>query len=152
MTSSAARLLATGPAIQVEGLTKTYRMGEVVVPALADVSLEAAAGSMACIMGKSGSGKSTLLRQLGLIDTPTSGTIHIHGRDVTTLSERARSEMRPASLGYVFQEYALLAELTAEENVYLPALMLGQRGRDHKQRARELLELVGLGDRLRHRP
>ena len=85
-----------------------------------------------------GPGKSTVLRQFGLIDTPTSGTIHIDGRDVTALCERVRSEMRLASLGYVFHEYALLAELTAEENVYLPALMLGQCGRDHEQRARAL--------------
>ena len=127
-------------------------MGKVEVRALDDVSLEIAGGSMVCVMGKSGSGKSTLLRQLGLIDTPTAGRVRIHGRDVSALSERRRSRLRLGSLGYVFQEYALLPELTAQENVYLPALMLGARRRDGEQRARSLLEGVGLGERLRHRP
>jgi putative ABC transport system ATP-binding protein len=127
-------------------------MGQVVVPALRDVSLTISAGSMVSIMGKSGSGKSTLLRQLGLIDRPTEGSIHIDGVDVTRLSERRRTGLRLARLGYVFQEYALLAELTAEENVYLPALMLGRSRRDCTARAHELLDAVGLEARRTHRP
>jgi putative ABC transport system ATP-binding protein len=139
-------------AIRVEHLKKIYRMGKVVVRALDDVSLTIADGSMVCIMGKSGSGKSTLLRQLGLIDRPNEGTIVIGDEDVTALGERRRAELRLARLGYVFQEYALLPELTAQENVYLPALMLGQKRRWCRERAGELLGTVGLGERLAHRP
>lgn len=136
----------------VSHLTKAYRLGTVEVRALNDVSLVITRGSMVCIMGKSGSGKSTLLRQLGLIDTPDSGSVVIDGREVTRLTERRRSQLRLAMLGYVFQEYALLAELTAQENVCLPGMMLGRPDVDYRRRAIDLLELVGLGDRTRHRP
>ena len=139
------------PIIVARGLSKTYRRGRVEVRALDDVSLEVGRGSAVCIIGKSGSGKSTLLRQLGLIDVPDSGHIAIDGQDVTKLGERRRSEMRLAKLGYVFQEYALLGELTAEENVSLPSMMLA-RDADHRRRARRALDLVGLLRRARHRP
>lgn len=138
--------------IEVRDLRKTYRLGSVTVAALRDVTLDIHSGAMVCIMGKSGSGKSTLLRQLGLVDRPSSGEIRIDGEEVVQLSERRRSQLRLAKLGYVFQEYALVPELTAEENVYLPALMLGRSRRECRARARELLELVGLGERVRHRP
>jgi putative ABC transport system ATP-binding protein len=138
--------------IEVRDLRKTYRLGSVTVAALRDVTLDIRSGAMVCIMGKSGSGKSTLLRQLGLVDRPSSGEIRIDGEEVVQLSERRRSQLRLAKLGYVFQEYALVPELTAEENVYLPALMLGRSRRECRARARELLELVGLGERVRHRP
>jgi putative ABC transport system ATP-binding protein len=139
-------------AVRVEHVTKTYRMGKVAVPALKGIMLEIPEHSMVCIMGKSGSGKSTLLRQLGLLDKPDEGRIYIRDREVTTLSARKRTMMRLASLGYVFQEYALLPELTAQENVRLPALMLGRSAALGKQRAAELLDAVGLGERLAHRP
>ncbi len=139
-------------AIRASGVTKTYRLGSVDLAALKDVSIDVAVGEMVCIMGKSGSGKSTLLRQLSLIDRPTSGRIVIEGHDVSELSERERARLRLATLGYVFQEYALIPELTAQENVYLPAMMQGGRRRDYRARADELLSQVGLGDRLRHRP
>jgi putative ABC transport system ATP-binding protein len=140
------------PALAADHLTKVYRSGRLHVRALDDVSLRVRRGAMVCIMGKSGSGKSTLLRQLGLIDRPDEGTIVIGGREVTALSERRRGRLRLAKLGYVFQEYALLNELTAEENVYLPAMMLGGRAAGSRRRALELLSLVGLGERARHRP
>jgi putative ABC transport system ATP-binding protein len=140
------------PAVRVDHLRKVYRMGKVSVPALDDVSLTVPEGDMVCIMGRSGSGKSTLLRQLSLIDRPTEGEVHVNGLDVTRLSERGRARLRLESLGYVFQEYALLPELTARENVSLPAMMLGGRARDQRHRAVELLDLVGLGDRVNHRP
>lgn len=139
-------------AVDAEHLTKTYQMGKVEVRALDDVRVRVGAGSMACIMGKSGSGKSTLLRQLGLIDRPTSGQIWLHGQEVTGLPEYQRSALRLSRLGYVFQEYALLPELTAAENVYLPAMMAGQPNRDCRRRAAELLDLVGLAGRAGHRP
>ncbi|MFC5501721.1 ABC transporter ATP-binding protein [Lysinimonas soli] len=144
--------MTSHPIISVEHLRKSYVLGTVTVPALDDVSLSIDAGEMVCIMGKSGSGKSTLLRQLGLIDRPSSGRIVIDGQEVGELSERERSALRLARLGYVFQEYALIPELTAAENVYLPAMMLGRRGIDYRDRAAGLLEQVDLGDRMRHRP
>ncbi|MCK4330926.1 MAG: ABC transporter ATP-binding protein [Dehalococcoidia bacterium] len=136
----------------VQNLTKIYGLGMVEVRALDDVSFTVATGDMVCIMGRSGSGKSTLLRQLGLLDRPTSGQIILEGKVVTKVSDSARGTLRLQYLGYVFQEYALLGELTAHENVYLPGMMLGERGVDFRKRARELLETVGLGDRLRHYP
>jgi putative ABC transport system ATP-binding protein len=135
-----------------EHLQKAYRHGKVSVRALGDVSLAIARGSVVCIMGRSGSGKSTLLRQLGLIDSPDSGRIAIDGEEVASLSARRRGELRLRKLGYVFQEYALLEELTAEENVSLPAIMRGAGRRQCRARASETLELVGLRERARHRP
>ncbi|OGO57704.1 MAG: ABC transporter, partial [Chloroflexi bacterium RBG_19FT_COMBO_47_15] len=138
--------------LKVRNLTKIYGLGEVQVRALDGVSFTVATGDMVCIMGKSGSGKSTLLRQLGLLDRPTSGEIILDDKVVTKLSDSARATLRLQYLGYVFQEYALLAELTAHENVYLPGMMLGEKGIDFRKRARELLELVGLGRRIHHYP
>jgi putative ABC transport system ATP-binding protein len=138
--------------IAVRGVSKTYALGSVDVEALSGVTLDVAGGEMVCIMGRSGSGKSTLLRQLGLIDHPTEGTIEIDGEEVSGLPERRRSALRLAKLGYVFQEYALLPELTAEENVYLPAMMRGGAARQRRAKARELLARVGLEERARHRP
>ncbi len=120
--------------------------------ALDHVSFAIACGAVVCIMGKSGSGKSTLLRQLGCIDLPTSGRLRLEGADVVSLSERRRSALRLHRLGYVFQEYALLPEFTAEENVALPARMRGARASEARDRARELLDLLELGDRADHRP
>ena len=138
--------------LEVKKLSKIYGLGEVQVRALDDISFIIADGDMVCIMGKSGSGKSTLLRQLGLLDRPSEGEIVLDGEVVTKLSDTVRGMLRLQHLGYVFQEYALLAELTAHENVYLPGMMLGEKGIDFKKRARELLELVGLGKRIKHYP
>jgi putative ABC transport system ATP-binding protein len=138
--------------LEVRNLTKIYGLGEVQVRALDGVSFTVTTGDMVCIMGKSGSGKSTLLRQLGLLDRPTSGEIILDDKIVTKLSDSDRAALRLHYLGYVFQEYALLAELTAHENVYLPGMMLGEKGIDFRERARELLELVGLGRRIHHYP
>jgi putative ABC transport system ATP-binding protein len=138
--------------ISVSSLSRIYKLGRVEVKALVDVSLTLEAGDITCVMGKSGSGKSTLLRQLGLIDRPTSGQIVFDGQDVTRLSDGARARMRLTYLGYIFQEFALLGELTAHENVYLPGMMLGSETHDYRKRAAELLEMVGLGGRIRHKP
>ena len=142
----------TTTAIEAVHLGRTYGAGPTAVVAVDDVSFTIASGAMVCIMGKSGSGKSTLLRQLGLIDVPTTGTLTLEGADVATLDERRRSALRLDRLGYVFQEYALLPELTAAENVALPALMHGARKKAAHRRAAELLELVDLADRADHRP
>jgi putative ABC transport system ATP-binding protein len=138
--------------IEAHDLHKVYTMGDVRVKALDNITFSIEAGEMVCIMGKSGSGKSTLLRQLGLLDRPTSGVLKIAGKSVTKMGEGERADLRLNFLGYVFQEYALLGELTAMENVYLPGMMLGKKGEDFKKRASELLTIVGLGARENHLP
>ena len=138
--------------IKVRKLTKIYDMGEVKVKALDGVSFNVVNGDMLAIMGKSGSGKSTLLRQMGLLDLPTTGRIFLGRYEVTRLAESTRAGLRLKYLGYVFQEYALLGELTAHQNVYLPGMMLNNKGKDYKKRATELLKLVGLGKRVHHYP
>jgi putative ABC transport system ATP-binding protein len=136
----------------VRELTKVYEVGKVKIRALDAVSLNVPDAGIVGIMGRSGSGKSTLLRQLGLLDRPTSGTSLFDGKDVTRLPESQRMTLRLKYIGYVFQEYALLGELTAHQNVYLPAMMLGEKDADYKERAARLLEAVGLGERMRHYP
>jgi len=138
--------------LSVKNLTKIYKLGKVETPALIDVSFNVQNGEMLALMGKSGSGKSTLLRQLSLIDKPNSGKILINNKEVTGMSEKIRSRLRLETLGYVFQEYALIPELTALENVFLPAMMLRKKRVDYKKKAKELLNLVGLSERLDHLP
>ncbi len=138
--------------LEVRNLTRIYRLGSVSVNALLEVSFNVPEGDMICITGKSGSGKSTLLHQLGLLDRPTSGQILFNGREVTRLSDGVRARLRLSYLGYIFQEFALLQELTAHENVYLPGMMLGKSDVNYRRRAGELLNLVGLEGRWRHRP
>lgn len=135
--------------ITVANLSKTYP-GKVPTPALKGVTFTVEDGEFIALMGRSGAGKSTLLHQLGLLDTPTSGDIRINNRNILSLSDFERTRFRLSELGYVFQEYALIAEFTALENVYLPVMALdGKRDSKH---ATELLQLVGLGNRLDHYP
>lgn len=137
--------------ISVKNLTRTYP-GTVPIEALRKVSFDIERGELVAIMGRSGSGKSTLLHQIGLIDTPTSGELLIDGVDMLKLSDQEKSQFRLSSIGFIFQEYALIPELTAFENVYLPAMAQGDHGIQRKQRAIELLERVGLGKRKNHYP
>lgn len=136
---------------EIKELTKIYNMDKVGVTALNSISFFVPDATIISIMGRSGSGKSTLLRQLGLLDSPTTGSIIFDGKDVTVLPERERAKLRLGYLGYVFQEYALLGELTTLQNVYLPGMMSNGAG-NYKYRAGELLELVGLGQREAHYP
>jgi len=138
--------------LEIHNLTKIYRTGSVEFRALDDVSFTVPTGDMVCIMGKSGSGKSTLLRQLGLLDRPTSGEIILDDISVAKLSDDITSTLRLERLGYIFQEYALLAELTAHENVFLPGMMLSNEGIDYEKRAKDLLEMVGLKEKMHHYP
>ena len=138
--------------LKIHNLTKIYGTGVVQVRALNDVSFDVATGDIVCIMGKSGSGKSTLLRQLGLLDRPTSGEIILDNKAVTRLTDGERATLRLQYLGYVFQEYALIMELTAHENVFLPGMMLGDKTVDFRKRAQKLLEVVELGERIHHYP
>lgn len=137
--------------IKVTNLKKTYA-GKVPTLALKGVSFEVKKGEFVAVMGRSGSGKSTLLHQLGLLDNPTEGEILIEDNNVLKLSDSEKTLYRLRELGYVFQEYALIAELTALENVYLPAFALGGDHNGYVERAKEMLELVGLGERVDHYP
>jgi putative ABC transport system ATP-binding protein len=140
--------------IRTQNLSKEYLLGSVRVPALHGVSLSIRKGEMVCINGRSGSGKSTLLRQLSLIDTPTKGVVILNGEEASHLGEKARARLRLERLGYVFQEYALVYELTAQENVALPGIMLQKETpvEASMERAAQLLQAIGLGDRLMHMP
>ncbi|MBE0448954.1 MAG: ABC transporter ATP-binding protein [Actinobacteria bacterium] len=137
--------------IKVENLKKTYA-GKNPTVALRGVSFEVLSGEFVAVMGRSGSGKSTLLHQLSLIDTPTEGKIVIGGVEVLRLADAKKTAFRLRHIGYVFQEYTLVAELNALENVYLPAFALGADHNGYKKRASEMLELVGLSHRLDHYP
>jgi putative ABC transport system ATP-binding protein len=137
--------------IQVNNLHKTYGKGINATFALRGVSLHVNSGEFVAIMGRSGSGKSTLLHMLGLLDHPTSGSIIIDNHDVLKLSAEQQAHIRLSQLGYVFQEFSLISELTILENVYIPAVCLGQTN-DYKQRAKDMLQRVGLGERLKHYP
>jgi putative ABC transport system ATP-binding protein len=135
--------------IDVIGLRKTFG-GAVPVEALKGVDLEIKEGEFVGIMGPSGSGKSTLLHMVALLDDPSAGKIIVDGTNIATLSSVQKTEFRLNKLGYVFQEYALLPELNAIENVYLPLMMLGAPAKDYEKTAREMMETVGLGQRSHH--
>ena len=135
--------------IKVIDLKKTYEV-RVPVQALKGVSFQVERGEFVAIMGPSGAGKSTLLHLLALLDPPTSGKIEIDGADISTLSYRQKTAFRLRELGYVFQEYALLPELNALENVYLPLMLLGTGRKEYVETATGLLQTVGLGQRLHH--
>ncbi|MCE5298153.1 MAG: ABC transporter ATP-binding protein [Methanoregulaceae archaeon] len=133
-------------------LRRYYGLGAVQVRALDGVSLEIQKGEFIGVMGPSGSGKSTLLHLLGLLDRPTSGSLLIDGVDVGVLDERARTVFRLRRLGYVFQDYALVPELTAQENVYLPSMARGMTPQECTLVCSDILGVVGLGDRIHHLP
>ncbi len=135
--------------IVIDTITKTYRLGDVCVEALKGVSLSMHEEEFTVVVGRNGSGKSTLLYQLGLLDRPDAGNIYFEGREVSRISDRHRRHLRLTYLGYIFQDYALISELTALENVMLPAMMLENRV-NAGNRAKTLLERVGLGGRLHH--
>ncbi len=139
--------------LEARGLAKTYRLGQVDVPALRGVDLRVERGEYVAIMGPSGSGKSTLLHILGCLDTPSSGTYQLDETDVSRLRGRALARVRNRLVGFVFQTFNLMPRLTVEENVALPLQYRGGYGRrDRLTRARTLLERLGLGHRFRHRP
>jgi putative ABC transport system ATP-binding protein len=137
--------------IQADGLTKVYKMGEVEVHALRGLSLRIARGEVVAIMGPSGSGKSTLMNMIGCLDHPTSGEYILDGERVSNLRDDQLAAIRNRKVGFVFQSFNLLPRATALANVELPMRYAGT-GRDRRERARSALELVGLGDRIGHRP
>lgn len=138
--------------IKTEQLIKRYTIGEVVTEALGGVSLTIAKGEYVAINGRSGSGKSTLLHILSLLDRPTSGSVYIRGIETNRITKKERMEMRLMTFGYVFQDYALIPELTALENVLLPRYMATGCYDSCAERGKELLEQVGLSGRMDNLP
>jgi putative ABC transport system ATP-binding protein len=138
--------------IEVRNLAKTYKMGSVEVPALRGVSLEIAPKEYLAIMGPSGSGKSTLMNLLGCLDTPTSGSYHLDGEDVSGLGHDALADIRNRKIGFVFQTFNLLHRANVFHNVELPLIYAGKRKSQRRPIVEKVIERVGLTDRMRHRP
>jgi putative ABC transport system ATP-binding protein len=140
------------PVIRVTGLTKDLPLGKVVVHALRGVDFEIQSGEMVSIIGPSGSGKSTLLGLIGGLDKPTQGKVEIDGTDISRLSEDRMTEIRNEKIGFIFQFFNLIPTLTAIENVALPIQFARKAKFNPEKRAKELLALLGLKDRMTHRP
>ncbi|WP_281067899.1 ABC transporter ATP-binding protein [Anthocerotibacter panamensis] len=138
--------------IQMDRITKTYRLGEMDVPVLKGIDLVVAAGEYVSIMGMSGSGKSTLMNIIGCLDRPTSGQYTLENRDLTVLDDDELAYIRNQRIGFVFQQFNLLPRLTALENVMLPMVYAGVSKENRRERAQQALTLVGLADRLTNRP
>lgn len=138
--------------IRAEGLTKVYRSGRSELEVLRGVDVTICAGELVSIYGSSGVGKSTLLHILGTLDRPTSGTLRYGEDRIDGLGERALARLRNKRIGFIFQFYHLLPEFSALENVYLPAMVNGNRIKGMRERARDLLDAVGLGGRMNHKP
>ena len=140
------------PVIHCEALGKTYSEGTLYTPVFDGLDLTVHAGETVAILGASGAGKSTLLHLLGGLDTPTAGEVYVAGQKMSALSDAARGKLRNRALGFVYQFHHLLPEFTALENVMLPVLLNGTSVADASKRAQALLESVGLGHRLEHKP
>ena len=138
--------------LRLVDIHRSYRLGPVTTQVLRGVDLEVGAGDLVSIMGASGSGKTTLMNIVGLLDRPTSGTCFLDGRDVSGLGDDALSTLRNQRIGFVFQSFHLLPRLTALENVCLPLVYRGAGRAETTRRAHAVLERVGMGDRLHHRP
>jgi putative ABC transport system ATP-binding protein len=144
--------IAKAPIIDVIDVKKSFILGEMEVPILRDVNLQVREGEFLAIMGPSGSGKSTLMNLIGFLDRPTEGKIIIKGLDINTLSDNEVAKLRGLEIGFVFQTFNLIPRLTALENVELPTYANVREGVDPNAKAKELLKMVGLEDRMNHKP
>ena len=138
--------------VKIENVTRIFKVGDVETLALNNVSLSIENGEFTALVGPSGSGKTTLLQLIGCLDQPTSGLIHINGKEVSKLNRSQRADMRRGSLGFIFQFFALIPTLTAYENIEMPLLLNGDKPSQRRERVTQLLEAVDLADRAHHRP
>ncbi len=138
--------------IKLEDVWKVYKMGEVEVPALRGLNLEIRDNEFVAIMGPSGSGKSTAMNMIGCLDIPTTGSIYLDGQDISKLSESDLAQIRGRRIGFIFQQFNLIPTLTALENVMLPMTFQGKPAAERKERAKKLLEMVELEERINHKP
>ena len=138
--------------IQLENVTKSYTIGEVVTHAVNGVSMDIEPGEFTALVGPSGSGKTTTLQLMGCLDKPDSGAVLINGEDVTRYKANQRADLRREEIGFIFQFFALVPVLSAYENVELPLLLNGVGAKERKARVLEMLDAVGLSDRAKHRP
>ena len=138
--------------IEAKNLNKTFKMGDLDIEVLKDINLSIESGEFVSIMGPSGSGKSTLLYLIGGLDKPTSGSVKIKGNELSEMKDKEQSIMRRRDIGFVFQFYNLIPNLSVEENVILPVLLDGKKLKDYKSRLDDILEVVGLEDRRAHTP
>ncbi|NPE30154.1 ABC transporter ATP-binding protein, partial [Methanococcoides sp. SA1] len=138
--------------VRANDVCRSYQVGDMMVPVLKNVNLLVKKGEFVAIMGPSGSGKSTLMNLIGCLDRPTCGSISLMGTDVSTISDDELARLRGLEIGFVFQSFNLVPRLTALENVELPTYANSRPGVDNRKRAKELLELVGLEDRMNYRP
>jgi putative ABC transport system ATP-binding protein len=138
--------------VKVVDVRKTYKLGQNSVTALKSINIELQKGEFVAFMGPSGSGKTTLLNLIGVLDKPTSGKIYVNNIDLTTLRETELTKLRRSTIGFIFQFYNLIPVLSAFENVELPMLIAGVPTKTRQERAKQLLEMVGLGNRINHRP
>ncbi len=138
--------------IHLESIVKNYKVGPSIVRALRSVTLDIFRGEYVAVMGASGSGKSTLMNIIGCLDTPTSGTYILNGKEVSSMSDNELAEIRNKEIGFVFQVFNLLPRNTALENVILPLVYAGEKKHSRTEKALRMLEDVGLGDRVEHRP
>jgi putative ABC transport system ATP-binding protein len=156
MSEGAFKLQSRAPAgdkvIRMEGIRKVYDTGKIQVEALKGVDLQVCAGEFVAIIGPSGSGKSTLMNLIGCLDTPTSGAYELRGESVAGMSREQLATIRNRRVGFVFQSFNLLPQISAFENVEMPLLFGGLSGRARRERVTELLERVSLADRMEHRP
>jgi putative ABC transport system ATP-binding protein len=150
--SSVAAVPSPVPQIVARDLVKTYRMGDSLIGALQGINVEVARGEYLAVTGHSGSGKSTFMNLIGALDTPTSGSLKIEGRELGGLSSDALAQYRNEKIGFVFQTFNLLARTSALDNVALPLLYSHRRKGDAREKAHECLVKVGLGERVRHQP
>jgi putative ABC transport system ATP-binding protein len=142
----------TKPVLEINGIGKTYTIGNVIVDALRSVDLHIEKGEYVALMGPSGSGKSTLMNILGCLDTPTRGTYFLNGTDVSHMTDNSLAEIRNKEIGFIFQTFNLLARNTSLDNVALPLVYAGISKKERLDRAEKALQSVGLGDRIDHKP